>query len=111
MTAIACTAQSGGNVLDPLGNIYPCWEVIGMNHFIKGTYNEKGIIWNQEVLSKWHVNVGQKEPCNHCRYALICGGGCHYHNMINGIETQCGIFKSVFNKIVNKAYAKSITNV
>lgn len=111
LTAIACTAQSGGNVLDPLGNIYPCWEVIGMNHFIKGTYNEKGIIWNQEVLSKWHVNVGQKEPCNHCRYALICGGGCHYHNMINGIETQCGIFKSVFNKIVNKAYAKSITNV
>lgn len=111
LTAIACTAQSGGNVLDPLGNIYPCWEVLGKKDFIKGTYSKNGVIWNQTVLDKWQTNIGQKEPCNHCRYALICGGGCHYHNMINGIETQCDIFRSAFNQIINKAYAKSITNV
>lgn len=111
LTAIACTAQSGGNVLDPLGNIYPCWEVIGMNDFVKGTYNENGVIWNQAVLNEWQVNVGQKEPCNHCRYALFCGGGCHYHNILNGIETQCSMFKSIFNQIINKAYAESKINV
>lgn len=27
--SISCAAQANGYVLDPLGNIYPCWEVIG----------------------------------------------------------------------------------
>ncbi len=31
LKSISCAAQSNGYVLDPLGNIYPCWEVIGNN--------------------------------------------------------------------------------
>lgn len=105
--SIACAAQSGECVLDPLGNIYPCWEVVGKKEFVKATYNKEGLVWNQEVLDKWqNSNISQKEPCKHCQYALICGGGCHYHNIINGIKAQCDTFKGTFNQIINKAYAE-----
>ena len=104
--SIACTAQSGEYVFDPLGNIYPCWEVVGNKKFVKATYDQEGITWNNKVLDDWNnSNISQKEPCRHCKYALICGGGCHYHNMLNGVKEQCDIFIGSFNQIINKAYA------
>lgn len=105
---IGCTAQSGGYVLDPIGNIYPCWEVIGKKEFVEGTYSSKGVIWNNKVLNRWHnSDVTQRKPCNHCKYALFCGGGCPYHNFImNKRENQCSTFKELFNQTVNKAYAE-----
>ncbi|MCM0716995.1 radical SAM protein [Parabacteroides sp. W1-Q-101] len=105
---IGCTAQSGGYVLDPIGNIYPCWEVIGKKEFVEGTYSSKGIIWNDNVLNRWHnSDIAQRKPCNHCKYALFCGGGCPYHYFImNKRENQCSTFKELFNQTVNKAYAE-----
>ena len=105
--SICCTSQSGGYVLDPIGNIYPCWEVIGKKEFVKATYSKKGIIWDQKVLDKWqNSDINQREPCCHCKYALICGGGCPYHNFIDKHKTQCSNFKGIFNQIINKAYAE-----
>ena len=101
-----CSSQVSGYVLDPFGKIYPCWEVVGNEKFVKATYGLEGITWNNEVLDDWNnSNISQKEPCRHCKYALICGGGCHYHNMLNGIKEQCDIFIGGFNQIINKAYA------
>lgn len=31
--SVFCSSQSGAYVLDPLGNIYPCWETIGEKSF------------------------------------------------------------------------------
>lgn len=109
--SISCAAQANGCVLDPLGNIYPCWEVIGQKEYIKGTYSKQKVTWNMDVLNKWkHTNIAQKEPCNHCKYALLCGGGCPYHKM-TGKNIQCVIFKKKFNSEANKAYAKFKINI
>lgn len=105
--SISCMAQSGGYVLDPIGNIYPCWEVVGQKENIKGVYSKEGVRWNNDVLNKWqNTDISQKEPCRHCKYALICGGGCPYHRQLKGRKSQCIIFKGSFDLIINKAYAE-----
>ncbi|WP_288205892.1 SPASM domain-containing protein [uncultured Parabacteroides sp.] len=109
--SISCAAQANGCVLDPLGNIYPCWEVIGKKKYLKGTYSSEGVTWNHEVLNQWkNTDIGQKKPCNHCKYALLCGGGCPYHNML-GENIQCAIFRKKFSIEVNRAYAKFKINI
>lgn len=103
--SIGCAAQANGYVLDPLGNIYPCWEVIGDKKHLEGTYSSKEIIWNSEVLNRWkNTNISQRTPCNHCKYALLCGGGCPYRHAL-GENKHCYFFREIFNLIVNKAYA------
>lgn len=107
LNSISCTAQSGGYVFDPFGNIYPCWEVVGKKDFVKGVYSKEGIVWNNNVLHKWqNTDISQKEPCKHCKYALLCGGGCPYYSMLKGQNTQCAVFKGAFNLMINKAYAE-----
>lgn len=107
LNSISCTAQSGGYVLDPLGNIYPCWEVVGKKEFVKGVYSKDGISWNNDVVEKWrNTDISQKEPCNCCKYALLCGGGCPHYSLLKGQKTQCAIFKGAFNLMINKAYAE-----
>lgn len=109
LNPIGCTtAQSGGYVLDPLGNIYPCWEVIGKKEYVEATYSINGIDWNYEVLNRWrNSDITQRTPCNHCKYALFCGGGCPFRNFIEKTnETQCSMFKKLFDIIINKAYAE-----
>lgn len=105
---LACKAQTGEYVLDPLGNIYPCWETVGKKEHIKGIYTKNRITWNKQVLEKWQdIDVSQKEPCKYCKYALFCGGGCPYHRMLLGNEEQqCIIFRNMFKSAINKAYAE-----
>ena len=105
--SISCTAQAGGYVFDPIGNIYPCWEVVGQKENIKGVYSKEGVWWNNDVLNKWqNTDISQKEPCRHCKYALICGGGCPYHRQLKGYKLHCIMFKEAFDMIINKAYAE-----
>ena len=108
---IVCVAQSSGYVLDPFGNIYPCWEVINDKQNIEGFYSKEGVRWNNEVVGQWRgTNIAQTTPCNHCKYALICGGGCPYHRRLLK-KDDCLMFRKLFNVVVNKAYADSKINV
>lgn len=103
--SISCAAQANGYVLDPLGNIYPCWEVIGEKKFLEGKYSKEGISWNTDVTNQWkNMDVSQRETCSHCKYALLCGGGCPYHFLL-GKNIHCAIFRKIFKAVVNKAYA------
>lgn len=108
---MACKAQFGEYVLDPLGNIYPCWEVIGKKEYVKATYSKEGIFWNKKILNQWQdTDITQRHSCRHCKYALFCGGGCTYHRMLNQEKSQCIIFKDMFNTAINKAYAELNNN-
>lgn len=109
--SISCAAQASGYVLDPFGNIYPCWEVIGKKNCLEGSYSKEGITWKNEVVSQWkNTDISQKEPCKHCKYAFLCGGGCPYYHML-GEDIKCAIFQKIFNKVVNKAYADFKTTI
>ncbi len=111
LKSIGCAAQTNGYVLDPLGKIYPCWEVVGKSEYIEGSYSKNSIKWNENIVKQWKcTNIGQKKPCKHCKYALICGGGCPFLRM-KGDDLACGITRRSFDIAVNKAYADYIHNV
>lgn len=105
LKSISCASQSNGYVLDPLGNIYPCWEVIGNNKCLEGIYTKNGITWNNEIIRQWkNLDVSQRTPCKYCKYALLCGGGCPYHYLL-GENMSCKLYRKAFDKEVNLAYA------
>jgi len=109
--SVSCASQVSGYVIDPVGGIYPCWEVIGKKEHLEGTYSKNGIVWNKSVVDKWkHTDISQLGTCKQCKYALLCGGGCPYHRMLNQ-NLSCAFFKRSFIAEVNKAYAKFINNV
>lgn len=106
LSSVFCAAQVNGYVLDPLGDIYPCWEVIGNKKHLEGSFLNDTIVWNNDVVKVWHnTNVCKDELCAKCRYALLCCGGCPYYHM-RGENMQCTFYKRTFAIEVNKAYAQ-----
>lgn len=108
---VACKAQSNECVLDPLGNIYPCWETVGKKEHVKGTYSKDGVTWDINIYNKWNnMDVIKTKPCRTCNYVLFCAGGCPYHRMLQKNEQQCITFKEIFKLAINKAYAEISRN-
>ena len=103
---IFCAAQAGGYVLDPLGGIYPCWEVVGKKESLIGKYSNNAINWNKDILDKWRgVNISKKDSCKHCQYAFFCGGGCPVHSITNKYK-HCAFYQKIFEIAVTRAYAR-----
>ena len=97
-----CSAQTSGYVFSPLGEIYPCWEVIGRPEYVIGKISGDTIVWDTGILNEWRsYNIG-KTSCVKCKYALLCGGGCHAtkHN-------NCQLFKRILIKAAKDAAAMS----
>lgn len=98
-----CGSQVNGFVLDPFGKIYPCWEIVGKKAFQIGDYNNENIVWNNSVLEKWRgKNILTSDSCHHCKYALLCGGGCAAHNL-DKME-YCTNMSVVLDYVVNLAF-------
>lgn len=103
LRSVFCKAQVGGYVLDPLGHIYPCWEVIGNRDYLIASYNKENIQWNESVSSIWRkCRILEDDKCRSCRYALLCGGGCFYHSKGNN-KGYCYYFKTMLEYAINKA--------
>ena len=102
-----CGAQLNGYVLDPLGEIYPCWDMVGNRQFVIGNYRDNSIKWNNDILAKWHnQNISTDSVCRTCKYALFCGGGCIAHSL-NGDKSHCAYFREIFKLAVTKAYDRA----
>lgn len=100
--SVNCAAQVNGYVLDALGGIYPCWETLGERNSLLGTYNQYRIKWNEDIRNKWkRNNIGKRDTCKYCQYALLCGGSCVYHS---NDTKHCVIFKHALKEAVNTAY-------
>ncbi len=106
LNSVFCAAQTSGYVLDPLGNIYPCWETIGQKQYLLGTYSTNGIQWNESVINLWREKTFfSKDECKYCKYFLLCRGGCPF-NSINteNKNNQCSYFREILKISVNRAY-------
>jgi len=70
-----CGAQYVNNfVIDPLGKIYKCWELLNREEFCLGDV-EEGI--DQSKHLQWlSFDPFQIETCRRCLYLPACGGGC-----------------------------------
>lgn len=102
-----CGANATTYILDPKGNIYSCHEYVGSEQNIIGTYIPH-VNWNKEILDIWHNRISTHiDNCAHCKYALLCGGGCtvkaqnsHKQYCCDNFENKLiGITKLIFNNI------------
>lgn len=96
-----CSSQTKGFVLDPLGNIYPCWEVVNKKEHCLGCYKGNEIVWNEENISAWRKCTLTEYDCIQCKYALLCGGGCPANRLKSD---RCLRMEDLINNSVNRAF-------
>ena len=110
----SCSSQYGGFLFDPIGNIFPCLDLVGKKEFVIGRY-DKELNWT-DIRNHWHSrNVGNLDNCKKCRFALLCGGGCLAHVPHNekGFfpASYCTNYKSIFPLSLNRAYEEYKNNL
>ncbi|MBQ7943895.1 MAG: radical SAM protein [Lachnospiraceae bacterium] len=80
-------------VIDPLGDLYKCWDHIGYKEESFGNIADENINVKQSNYLKWiDYDVFQYEDCKGCNILPICMGGCPFKNIKKG-EMQCGATK------------------
>jgi uncharacterized protein len=105
----ACIAESYYNYLiDPQGNLYKCWNDIGINDRIIGNINSKGKS-NYIQLSKYLFDADpfNDEVCKQCKHLFLCGGGCvsrRIKDLNNKKKNSCHIFKDNIKALLELHY-------
>ncbi|GIP08738.1 radical SAM/SPASM domain-containing protein [Paenibacillus macerans] len=119
LKASYCGATTGMFAIDPYGDIYPCWDVLGNYDERIGQVNiDESIFDLNERYSFWRGRTSNKiKSCAQCKYALFCGGGCAAHaNIVNKdyYTSYCEHFEEIFNDVVigvyNKLQRESVKN-
>lgn len=96
-----CGSQTRSFVFDPLGYIYPCWEVVNQKAHCLGCYKNKDIVWNEETINMWRKCTLLDDDCIKCKYALLCSGGCPATRLKNN---RCLRMEDLVNNSVNRAF-------
>ena len=96
-----CGAQNRGFVIDPLGCIYPCWEVVNQEWHLLGAYNKERTIWNSHVQQAWRNCATVNGECIKCKYAFLCRGGCPAHQLD---KKRCTHIEEIIDYTVNETY-------
>ncbi|AWR97432.1 radical SAM protein [Acidianus sulfidivorans JP7] len=89
-------------VVDPVGNIYPCWAFTGNPLYIKGKLREDGSVeYINKSLSSNVAKYVWKGKCDNCPYLPMCLGGCRFFSVLDG-KSFDGIYcqKSSYEEIV-----------
>ena len=70
-----CGAYSDNSfVIDPFGDIYKCWEEVGIKDKAIGNIHSEYFNYN---YFKWvGYNPLLIDKCSKCRLIALCGGGC-----------------------------------
>lgn len=101
--SVFCGAQTASYVFDPVGNIYPCWEVIGTQEHKIGNYMVHPISWDDKVINKWrNTNILVFNNCKQCKYALLCGGDC---SALKSDKNKCNHLGEIIKYAVQRAYS------
>ena len=72
-------------VVDPFGNIYPCWAFTGNPLYVKGKLKEDGSVeWLRKELMASVAKSVWKGKCDDCPYLPMCVGGCRFYAVLDG---------------------------
>ena len=107
--SVFCSAQTSMMLFDPYGDIYTCWETVGMDQHKVGSYRN-GVEFYEKELEKWYGrNISKTPACSKCKYAFFCGGGCQAHALAEGRgynSSYCDGFPKTFQTVVPREYQK-----
>ena len=99
-----------GYVVDPRGNLYKCWNVIGMENESIGTI-DKGIKIDNN-FTKWLLwDCFNNEKCRNCNILPLCYGGCTRMDVVKdelaGASDHCLPYKYDMAKYIKLLYKDS----
>lgn len=80
-----CVATiKNGFVIGPEGEIYKCWDDIGVKDMVVGSVFENKP-WNMNLLANYMVGTNHFEDhnCKNCFYFPVCDGGCAHLRLLN----------------------------
>jgi len=95
-------------LIDARGDIYKCWDDIGIKERIIANLHQKGLDKiNTTLLNKYLVGNDpySNAECLNCFYLPICGGGCPYQRIHNaGKVDTCVVSKDRLNEFLETHY-------
>lgn len=84
--------------VDPIGDLYPCHQFIGLEQFKMGNVRE-GVKNNRLRETFKKATLYQKQGCPDCWARFYCGGGCHFDQFVSSgdiftpSDFYCQLFK------------------
>lgn len=109
-TCIADTLHSF--VIGPEGELYKCWNDVGLKDKIVGQIKEGSIVRNNSILEAEYVsgtNPYEKENCKKCFLLPQCHGGCSNKKISGKDEAEyCHYLKYRFNDFTLAHYQDKI---
>lgn len=99
-----CGATEDQYVMDVNWNIYPCWFGTGKNGFKIGectSGSDPRFAIDLDLDKQWRSRGPLAvEPCNSCKWALICGSGCSFKSHLRTgsfNKPNCSDFANILN--------------
>lgn len=77
-------------MVDPVGDLYKCWDDIGMKERRVGTIFEPPML--SKNMIKWMAYEPDDPECQECFAFPMCMGGCPNH-ALNGEGKRCVSFR------------------
>ncbi|MCW3820374.1 radical SAM protein [Micromonospora sp. DR5-3] len=106
--ATNCSAETGLLMFAPRGELYGCWDEIGLADRQIGQYRGGVLNLDEQATRAWLSRFpGAIEQCSRCPYALIHNGGCanHAYNDNGTIfAAACEGFQAFFPRTLAEAY-------
>lgn len=97
-----CGAVSASSfIIDPLGDLYKCWDDIGDTKEKVGNINEP-IHYNKNLVKWLNYNCQTDNNCKTCKVLPICMGGCPNRVVKeNKLERTCHHIKFTSNEYID----------
>lgn len=97
--------------ISPFGEIYKCWDHVGMENHLMGKIDEDGNVIDitYRYVDWMSHNPTEVEECRSCKYLPACGGGCAsvsyskdetYHS--SGCYKVKGVVEKQVNRLMNR---------
>lgn len=95
-----CTAELDNTcVIDELGNIYKCWDEVGIDEYKCFNLMEEKKANYQNIVRFVNDSFFDDEMCSNCVKLPICFGGCKFHK-IHFDRRKCAYSDEVVKKYV-----------
>ncbi|WP_344420771.1 radical SAM protein [Streptomyces lavendulocolor] len=106
--AVNCSAETGLLMFDPRGDLYGCWDEVGLIGRRIGRYGGGVLDLDEEVVRNWLSRFpGAIEQCSRCPYALIHTSGCANTARVDSgsiFAAACEGFQAYFPRSLAESY-------
>ncbi|MGN0710410.1 MAG: radical SAM protein [Anaerovoracaceae bacterium] len=113
----SCTlTKRKGFVVGPEGELYKCWDDVGIPEKVVGTLDVKAN-WNMPLIAEGMVACSYLDDpeCKECKFFPICNGGCHRIRQKNlhreFQDSPCTYFKYNIENLLELYYEQKLKMV